>query len=103
MSTHILPAWLLRLRKLTSILSLEDVTNPAKFMAGVQRAACSCENVLGGFSTPEGFGVFIMLRQIVIDRGLQVVGAGITATSDAPRRYLGEEGLHEVQPIRAGG
>ena len=44
-----------------------------------------------------------MLRQIVIDRGLQVIDAGIAATSDAPRRDLGEEALHEVQPRRAGG
>jgi len=51
----------------------------------------------------KGLGLFIMLRQIVIDRGLQVIDAGIAATSDAPRRDLGEEALHEVQPRRAGG
>ena len=44
-----------------------------------------------------------MLDEVVVDRFLKIVDAGVAAASDALCGDLGEEALDEVQPGRAGG
>ena len=44
-----------------------------------------------------------MLRQIVIDRSLKVIDAGIAAAPDTPRCDLGKKPFDQVQPSGAGG
>lgn len=43
-----------------------------------------------------------MLQQVVVDRGLQVIDAGVTAAPDAFGRDLGEEPFDHVQSRGAG-
>lgn len=56
----------------------------ADFIERVQRMALPCVNILCRFDPLEGLRLFIVLRQIVMDRSLQIIDAGEAATSDAP-------------------
>ena len=69
----------------------------------IERATPAREDVLGGFVPDEGLRLCVVLQQIVVDRVLEFVDAGIAATADAFCRDLGEETLDEDQPGRAGG
>ena len=69
----------------------------------IKRAAFPGENIFGGFGPFEGLGPLVVVRQIVVDRGLEIVDAGIAAAPDAFHGDLGEEALDEVHPGRAGG
>ena len=69
----------------------------------IERAALPSENVLGGLAPDEGLRLGVVQQQIVVDRVLEVVDAGVAAATDALCGDLGEEALHKVQPGRAGG
>jgi len=64
----------------------------------VQCATLPGNDVLGGFGPFEGPRLLVVLRQIVVDRSLQIIDARIAAALDAPRRDLGEKPFDEVQP-----
>lgn len=49
-----------------------------------------------------GFGNLIVMRQIAVDRDLEVIHAGIAAAADAYCGDLGEEAFHQAQPRGAG-
>lgn len=53
------------------------------FIEGVERAAFAGEDVFGALGPPEGLGLLVVLGEIVVDCGFQIVDAGITAASDA--------------------
>ena len=53
------------------------------FIEFVQRALLPGEDVFGGFGPSEGFGPGVVLQQVVVDGGLQVTDAGVTAPTDA--------------------
>lgn len=44
-----------------------------------------------------------MLHEVVVDRALKIVDAGVAAASDALGCDLGEEALDQVQAGRSGG
>jgi len=46
----------------------------------------------------KGFGFALCCPKVVVDGGLQIADAGVTASPDALRRDLGEEKFDEVQP-----
>ena len=69
----------------------------------VECATLSGEDVLGGFAPDEGLRLCVVLQQIVVDRVLEVIDAGVAAAANALGGDLGEEALDEVQPGRAGG
>ena len=69
----------------------------------IERAALAGEDVLGGFAPDEGFRLCVVLQEVVVDRFLEVVDAGVAATADALCGDLGEEALDEVHSGRAGG
>ena len=68
------------------------------FIESVERAAFAGEDILGGLGPFERLRLFVVVGQIVVDRGLQVIDAGIAAASDSPCCDLGEEAFHKVQP-----
>ena len=63
----------------------------ADFIEGIDRAALAGDDVFGGLAPDEGFRHFVVVCQIIMDRDLEFIDAGIAAASDAPRRDLGEE------------
>ncbi len=69
----------------------------------IKRAAFAGDYVFGGLAPDEGLWFGVVLHEVVVDRALEVVDAGIAAPSDALCGDLGEEALDEVQPGRAGG
>jgi len=72
----------------------------------VERVECAVlagEDVFGGFAPDEGLWLGVVLQQVVVDRVLEVVDAGVAAAADALCGDLGEEALDEVHPGRAGG
>ena len=69
----------------------------------IECAALAGEDVLGGLAPDEGLRLCVVHQQIVVDRVLEVVDAGIAAAANALCGDLGEEALHEVHPGRAGG
>ena len=73
--------------------SPKTVTHSAKL-----RLVVTMRDILGGLGPPEGLRLLVVLRQIVVDRGLQVIDAGIAATSDAPRCDFGKKAFDKVQP-----
>jgi hypothetical protein len=68
------------------------------FIESVQGTALSGQDVLGGCGPGEGLRPGVVLTEVVVDGGLEVIDAGIAAAADAFRRDLGEEPFHEVQP-----
>jgi hypothetical protein len=60
-------------------------------MEFVQRVAFLDEDILGGFGPFEGLLLLVVSRQIVVDRGLKVIDAGIAAAPDASRCDLGKK------------
>ena len=68
---------------------------PPNFIQGVQGTALSGQNLLGGFGPGEGFRAGVVLKEVVVDGGLEVIDAGIATAADAFRRDLGEEPFHE--------
>jgi len=55
----------------------------ADFIEGVEGAPFSRENVFGGLGPGEGLWLCIVLHQVVVDGGFQVVDVGVTAAPDA--------------------
>ena len=72
------------------------------FIEFVQRASFSGEDVVSRFGPGEGLWLFVVLQQVVVDGGLQIVDAGVAAPADAPCGDRGEEAFDKVQPGRAG-
>jgi len=68
------------------------------FVEFVQRASFPSEDVFGSFGPGEGLWLCVVLPQVVIDGGLQIANAGVTASPDALRRDLGKKAFDEVQP-----
>lgn len=68
----------------------------------IERAALEGEDVLGCFNPDEGLRLGVVLRQVVVDRSLEVVDAGVVAPADALCGDLSEEAFDEVHPGRAG-
>ena len=73
------------------------------FIEGVQRATLSSEDIVGRFGPGEGLRAGVVLEEVVVDRVLEIVDAGVAAAADLLCGDLGEEALDEVQPGRAGG
>ena len=69
----------------------------------IECAALAGEDVLGALAPDEGLGLDVVLQQVVVDRVLEIVDAGVAAAADPPCGDLGEEALDEVHPGRAGG
>ena len=69
---------------------------------GLHRAAFTGEDVFGGFGPDEGFRSGVVLQQVIVTCGLQIVDARVASPTDAPVGDLGEEALYEVHPGRAG-
>lgn len=44
------------------------------------------EDVFGALGPPEGLRLFVVLREIVVDRGLQLIDAEIAAAGGTPWR-----------------
>ena len=74
----------------------------ANFIEGIQGAAFSSEDVLGGFGPYERLRLGVVEQQVVVDRLFQVIDAGVAAPADASCGDLGEEALDQVHPRRAG-
>ena len=69
----------------------------------IERAALAGEDVLGALAPDEGLRLGVVLQQVVVDRALEVVDAGVASAADALCGDLGEEALDEVHPGRACG
>ena len=74
----------------------------ADFIEGVQGAPFPGEDILSRFGPGEGLWLGVVLQQVVVDGGLQVVDAGVTAAPDALRGDFSKEPFDEVEPGRAG-
>ena len=68
----------------------------------IERAALAGEDVLGGFAPDEGLRLGVVLPQVVVDHGLELIDAGVAASADALCGDLGEEAFDQVHPGRAG-
>ncbi len=68
------------------------------FIEFVQRASFSGEDVFGRLCPVERLRLGVVLPEVVVDGGFQIVDAGVTAPADAPCRDLGKETLDQVQP-----
>ena len=64
----------------------------------VEGSALFGEDGIGGLGPHEGFGLGIVLIEVVMDRVLEVGHAGEGAAPDAPGGDLGEDALDEVEP-----
>lgn len=73
------------------------------FIALVECAVFTGENVTGSIAPDEGCWCGVMMKQIIIDCRFEVIGGGAAATEDALCGDLGGEALNEVQPGCAGG
>lgn len=73
------------------------------FIDGTKCAAFAGDDVIGSLAPDKGLRLCIVQQKVVVDGALEIVDAGVTATSDALRGDLGEEALDQVQPGRAGG
>ena len=78
-----------------SVPSLTLLTCFREFIDFAQRATLG-EEILGCFGPLEGLWLRIVSRQMVVDRGLQIIDAGITAAPDAPVCDLSKEALHKA-------
>lgn len=56
-----------------------------------ERTALSDEDVLADFASDEGLWFGVMLQQLIVDRGLEAVDAGVAAPADALFGDLAEE------------
>ena len=72
------------------------------FIEFVQRAPFTGVDVFGRFGPGKGLWLCVVLPEVVVDGGFQVVDAGVSAPADAPCRDLGKEAFDHVQPSRAG-
>lgn len=68
------------------------------FIECVKRAAFAGDDVFGGLAPDEGLRLGVVLQEVVVDRALEIVDAGVTATSDALCCDLGEEALDQIHP-----
>src|SRR6056297_84407 len=69
----------------------------------IKGAALAGDDVFGGLAPDEGLRPGVVLQEVVVDRALEIVDAGIAAASDAFDSDLCKEALDEVHPGRAGG
>ena len=67
----------------------------------VERTALPGENVFGGLAPDERLRLGVVQQQIVVDRVLEVVDAGVATATDALCGDLGEEAFDQVHPGRA--
>lgn len=61
----------------------------------IERAALAGEDVLGALAPDEGLRLDVVLQQVVVDRALEVVDAGVASAADALCGDLGEEAFGE--------
>ena len=71
------------------------------FIEFIQRASFPGQDVLGRFGPGKGVLFCVVLSKVVVDGGLQIVDAGVSAPVDALCRDLGKEAFDQVEPGRA--
>jgi hypothetical protein len=57
---------------------------PSVFNKLFQREVFPCENILDGFGPFEGRSLFVAVRQMFVDRGFMLIGAGTAGAPVAP-------------------
>ena len=53
------------------------------FIEGIKRAAFAVYDVVGGLAPDEGLWLGVVLQEVVVDPTLEILDAGVAATSDA--------------------
>ena len=64
----------------------------------VEGAPFPGEDIFGRLAPDERFGLGVVMSQVFVDRGLEIIDAGVASPAYLPCRDRRKEALDEVQP-----